>query len=70
MLLKLLFAVAVIFMLAGMPIDCSYQRSTPDAARFTRSAIHHLGRCLSKKAHITSAAFGSRGEEPSILRAR
>jgi hypothetical protein len=38
--------------------------------RFTWSAIHYLGRCLSKKAHITSAAFGSRGEDPSILRAR
>jgi hypothetical protein len=32
MRLKLLFAVAVIFMLAGTLIDCSYQRSTPDAA--------------------------------------
>ena len=32
MRLKLPFAVAVIFMLAGMLIDCSYQRSTPDAA--------------------------------------
>ena len=30
--LKLLFALAVIFMLAGVLIDCSYQRSTPDAA--------------------------------------
>ena len=30
--LKLLFAVAVIFVLCGMLIDCSYQRSTPDAA--------------------------------------
>jgi hypothetical protein len=32
MRLKLLFAVAVIFVLAGMLIDRSYQRSTPDAA--------------------------------------
>jgi Protein of unknown function (DUF3592) len=32
MLVKLLFAVAVVVMLAGMLIDCSYQRSTPDAA--------------------------------------
>ena len=28
----LLFAVAVIFVLGGMLIDCRYQRSTPDAA--------------------------------------
>jgi hypothetical protein len=32
MRLKLLFAVAVIFILTGMLIDGSYQRSTPDAA--------------------------------------
>jgi hypothetical protein len=32
MRLKLLFAVAVIFVLAGMLIDCTYQSSTPDAA--------------------------------------
>ena len=32
MRLKLLFAVAVMFMLAGMLIDRSYQRSIPDAA--------------------------------------
>jgi uncharacterized protein DUF3592 len=31
MRLKLLFAVAMIFVLAGMLIDRSYQRSTPDA---------------------------------------
>ena len=32
MRLKLLFTVAAMVMLAGMLIDCSYQRSTPDAA--------------------------------------
>ena len=32
MRLKLLLTVAVIFVLAGMLIDSSYQRSTPDAA--------------------------------------
>jgi hypothetical protein len=33
MRLKLLFTVAAMVMLAGMLIDCSYQRSTPDAAK-------------------------------------
>jgi hypothetical protein len=32
MRLKIPLAVAVIFVLAGMLFDCSYQRSTPDAA--------------------------------------
>ena len=55
--LKLAFAVAVTFMLAGMLIDCSYQRSTPDAAyvqgivvgfdRRTRDSIHN-GRGLTR----------------------
>jgi hypothetical protein len=31
MRVKLLFGVAAIFMLTGTLIDCSYQRSTPDA---------------------------------------